>query len=363
MRKFVAIFVVGLAWASGCSLQPERPSNIILMIGDGMGVAPIMQLLASGEEVPFSRFQRGGLVFTHPLNEDRWVTDSAAGATAYATGQKTRNRLLSLRPRPDGGFDTLKTVVDQAERAGMSTGIVVTCQVTHATPAAFYAHAERSQERVIAEQILDSGLDVVFGGGTTYFKPEAEGEQKDLLSELDKRGYRVVTDVAEFEKLSAPLHDKVIGLFAPSAMPPAPDRRPSLADMTAKAIELLGQNPNGFFLMVEGSQIDWAGHDNDPEWELAEMRDFAKAIEVALNFAEKDGKTLVIVTADHETGGMAITGGSQKEHKAEVKYVGTSHTANPVPIFLYGPGADEFPAVVDNTTIGEKIMQFVSHEE
>ncbi len=366
MRRLLILgLVCTLPFAAGCSLEPDRPNNVVLMIGDGMGVAPIMQAFIEMGSTPFESFTRGGLVLTHSLSEDTWVTDSAAGATAFATGHKTVNRLLSLRPKAGGGFDTLRTVVDAAQDAGMSTGLVVTCQITHATPAAFYAHAERSRELDIAAQFLDSGIDLAFGGGTSFFLPVGEkgGKREDgrnLLKELEDRGYRVVLDTLAFRELEPPVYEKIVGLFAPTAMPPPPQRKPTLAEMTRKALEILSENPNGFFLMVEGSQIDWAGHANDADWESREMQDFAAAVQAALEFARNDGKTLVVVTADHETGGMAVTGGSQADRTAEVGYLVTHHTANPVPLFLYGPGSDRFPALVDNTFIGQKLLEFVS---
>jgi alkaline phosphatase len=367
MRTRLAAFGLAL-WIGVGSAAPEpaRPKNVILLIGDGMGVGALMQFIAAKGDKVLTRFPRGALVLTQPLNEDRWVTDSAAAATAMATGEKTLNGLLSLRPKASG-FDTLRTIVEEAEARGKATGIVVTCQVTHATPAAFYAHASRSQEGEIAIQLLDSGLDVVLGGGTSFFLPVGEGEGRredgrNLLNELRRRGYHVITDTLEFRRAGVPLPVPVIGLFAPVALAPPPERRPTLAQMVAKAIATLRTNPRGFFLMVEGSQIDWAAHSNDAARELEETQDFVAAVEVALDFATADGNTLVIVTADHDTGGLAVTGGDRRNRQVEVRYVGGEHTANPAPFFAFGPGSDRFPGMMANDFIGKVLMEFVRQQ-
>ncbi|MDZ7374759.1 MAG: alkaline phosphatase [candidate division KSB1 bacterium] len=359
--------VVAFLWL-GSSLigwaQSDAPRNVILMIGDGMGVAAIGQLAAATGDRVFSRFPRGGLVLTWPLDEETWVTDSGASATAMATGEKTRNHLLSLRPNAQGTLDTLETVLELAERLGKATGIVVACQVTHATPAAFFAHADRGNELGIAAQLVESGVDVVLGGGTSFFLPaDSSGgkrqDGRDLLAELRNRGYRVITDTSELRGLDLSKEAKVIGLFAPVALPAAVERKLRLAELVDCALRCLSKHPSGFFLMVEGSQIDWAAHANNAEHELAEMRDFAEAIRVALDFASRDGKTLLIVTADHETGGMAITGGSPKEARVEVGYLVGNHTADPVPFFAYGPGSERLPALLENDYIGRVLKDLV----
>jgi alkaline phosphatase len=286
--------------------------NIIFMIGDGMGVSftsgyrymkdnPATLELESTEFGPYLVGQQT----TYP-NDPRFnVTDSAASATAMATGVKTYNGAIGI----SNNHTKLKSVLEAAKENGKGTGLVATAQITHGTPAAFGAHVvERKSMSAIADEYFDGlvngrhKIDVILGGGSEWFIRK----DRNLVEEFVKDGYSYVTNVNE---LNNDKSGQVLGLFAKRGLPKMIDRSnniPSLADMTTSAIERLNRNQNGFFLMVEGSQIDWAAHDNDIVGVMSEMEDFEIAFKVAIAFAKKDGHTLVIATADHSTGGFTI---------------------------------------------------------
>ncbi|MCF7864853.1 MAG: alkaline phosphatase, partial [Kiritimatiellales bacterium] len=284
------------------SLCPAAPKNVILFIGDGMGIGQLTAAKYANGGLEMERCTVGGLVTTHCSND--MVTDSAAGGTALSTGHKTSKGTIAQTP--DG--TPLETVLEVAEDKGKSTGLVVTCGITHATPASFSAHvAKRNMEPQIAEQIAAKDIEVLLGGGRAFFIPRSEKgskrkDDKDLLAVL-KGKMTVVTNETELMKVGTP--QRLAGFFAEVAMPKVSEGRISLATMTSKAIEVLAQNKAGFFLMVEGSQIDWGGHANDAGYIVSEMADFDKAVGVGLDFAQKGGDTLVVVTADHETGGFS----------------------------------------------------------
>lgn len=289
-----------------------KVKNIIFLIGDGMGVS-----YTSGyryfKDNPRTKNVDAtvldqylvGQQSTYPDDPRHNVTDSAASATAMATGVKTYNAAISV-----GKDQTkLKTVLEAAKEKGKATGLVATAQITHGTPAAFGAHnANRKNMRAIADEYYDEKVngnhkvDVLLGGGSALFLRK----DRNLVQAFEKDGYSYVTNLAE---LKTDTNSRVLGLFSKGGMPKMLDRpraMPSLADMTASAIERLNQNPNGFFLMVEGSQIDWAAHDNDIVAAMSEMEDFEKAFQVVIDFAKMDGETLVVATADHSTGGFTI---------------------------------------------------------
>lgn len=342
---------------SCASVNREGPKNIILMIGDGMGVAHLTYGHLTSDSLNAERMPVGGLVKTFPSGG--MITDSAASGTAMATGHKTRNGMISISP--DG--DTLRTIYEYAEENGILTGLVATSSITHATPAVFVSHVpDRQMQEEIARQMTGSGVDVIIGGGWAYFVPAGiEGSRRtddlDLMSILKER-MPVVRSTGEMDKLDGVKSAAVF--LAPRECPTADEREYSLADLTAKAIEILSAGEKGFILMVEGSQIDWAAHDNDFDGILHEMRDFNGAVGTALDFAERDGRTLVIMTADHETGGMALHE-IQKDSSMTVlpQFTTDEHTMEMVPIFAFGPGAELFGGIHDNTFIGNTLIGFV----
>jgi len=328
------------------------PKNIILFIGDGMGFQQITAGKVAKGSLEMERCPATALVTTWSASS--LVTDSAAGATAMATGVKTKNGVLSL----DSAGQPLKTVVEVAEDSGKSTGVAVACAVTHATPAGFIVHVpSRDQYVTIAEQIAASEVDVLFGGGLDHFSPTNNPSLPLLQKKME-----VALTAEEFRKIKTP--KKAAALLYPVHPPYTVDREVSLKELTQKAIEILAKDKDGFFLMVEGSQIDWAGHKNDGTNVVSEVVDFDDAVGAGLDFAEQNGETLVIITADHETGGFALLGGSIENKTVDkTGFVHGGHTASMVPLFAYGPGSELFHGVLDNTDIGKTMIRFIQTSE
>jgi alkaline phosphatase len=340
-----------LAWAGlAPAAEPAAPRNVILMIGDGMGFGQInlARLSPGGGALRVDTMPVVGLVRVSPLDDA--VPDSAAAATALAGGRRTRNgRIAEL---PDG--TPVRTVLEASEQVGRSTGLVTTTTITHATPAAFGAHVRsRAMESEIAAQLIEVGADVLLGGGLRYFLPRGasgsgRADPRDLRAEARADGFALVESRQALREASGP---RVLGLFALQGMTTRPPE-PSLAEMTARAIELLAQDPDGFFLMSEGGQIDWACHDNDAARTLDQMRGFDEAVEAALGFARRRGDTLVLVTADHETGGLTLI---QDGHGFSVRWSTDGHTASDVPLFAEGPGAGRFAGVMEAAAVARRL--------
>lgn len=377
--------------------------NIILLIGDGMGAAHRLagQLLSAGRagRLVMDSLPHSGQMSTLSLDPETFVTDSAAAATALATGFKTINGAISLDvdgcPRP--------TILERARAMGKATGLVTNCQITDATPAGFAAHVpHRSEQSEIARQYLeDSRVDVLLGGGAVHWLPLGTadtfsiktGEPRmrnqstsgNLVARAIQTGYSYVSDTDGLHRSSAnPEIRKLLGLFAAQELfqqsldgghdwynPPV-----SLADMTARAIEVLNRNPNGFFLMVEESAIDRMAHRNNAALTIAAVLELDRAVETALDFARTRGDTLVIVTADHECGGLAIAGSADEPYPYEpggglletvlagedgpfpvadahygfvMGWATTGHTAATVPVTGVGPGANAISGEFENT--------------
>ncbi len=333
------------------------PKNVIVMIGDGMSIGQVTAARVVKGSLELERCPVGGFSATH--SADKMVTDSAAGGTALATGLRTNNGMVAMLP--DG--TPIKTLLEHAKDVGKSTGVVVTCSVTHATPATFVSHVDsRSKQTEVAEQIAAGTVDVVLGGGQQFFMPKSASGSKrkdnqDLVAALRER-MPVALTVEELRGLGDV--DSFAGLLAPDDLGYAADRVISLAEMVRLSLQALSKNPNGFAVMVEGSLIDWAAHANDEPKMLAEMICFDDAIGAALDFAEADGDTLVIVTADHDTGGYTLLGGSLADKKVtKSAWVTGGHTAIMVPVFAYGPGADALGGILDNSAIGQKLIEYV----
>jgi len=345
------------------SLVADQPiKNVIFMIGDGTGIAQLysgqLQEVGSDGYLHAQRLPITGIIKTHA--EDNLITDSASAATAYSCGIKTNNGVIAQ----DSDGNECVTLMELAQQAGMKTGLVATSGVTHATPASFATHIDsRNKYSEIAEQMVESEVDVILGGGLEYFIPSDSAgsnreDQLNVLSSLRDQGYSVVLDrQAMIEEDS----EQIFGLFSPSGMP-SKNRVPSLAEMTNKAVESLSSNENGFFLMVEGSQIDWGGHANETPYVVREVKDFDDAIGVVLTFAQENPGTLVIITADHETGGMTINGVNRENTMVDIAWTSTGHTGTPIPLMAYGPHAVEFSGWWDNTDIGKKVADLLGFE-
>ena len=355
----ICLFIVNKVFPSSeDGLYPLFPpnsqvKNVVFLIGDGMGLAQVaaarIKTVGADGRLHIERMPIIGLVNTHSANS--LITDSAAGATALATGYKTNNGMVSVSP--DG--KKLYTILEACRDRGMATGLVATSTITHATPAAFAAHVRsRGDQSTIALQLLENRVNVLLGGGKMFFLPQSQPgskrkDERDLIVEAKKIGYTFVETREQLLKITNIKY--LLGLFQVGALTTTSPKEPSLAEMTQKAIELLSQNRKGFFLMVEGSQIDWACHANDPDNTIRQTVLFDEAVKAALDFALKDKRTLVVVTADHECGGMAINGGSLDGKNLNIGWTTKGHTGVPVPIYAFGPKAEQFTGLHDNTDI------------
>lgn len=327
---------------------PKKAKNIILMVGDGMGTSQVFAgITANKGKLNLMQFPVAGFSMTH--SSSNYITDSAAGATAFATGKKTYNGAIGV----DTAKKSIKTILEIADEMGLSTGMVSTSSITHATPASFIAHQpSRGMEEEIAADFLHTDIDVFIGGGKKFFNERTDSI--NLLTKLEEKGYTVLDKLSDIETTQA---KKLAGFIGEGHGEKMPKRGEALTVSTKKAIEILSENKDGFFLMVEGSQIDWGGHANNVEYITREMLDFDKAIGAALEFALEDKNTLIIITADHETGGLAISGGDLEKGKVRGAFTSNKHTAVMVPVFAIGPGAEAFGGIYDNTAIFYKMLE------
>ena len=330
--------------------KTKKPKNVIMMIGDGMGVAQVYAgMTANRGHLFLENFKQIG--FSRTYSSSNYITDSAAGGTALSSGYKTYNGAIGVNPDTIPG----KTVLEMSEAKGLATGLVSTSAITHATPASYIAHqGSRGSYEDIAADFLKTDIDVFIGGGYKHFAQRAD--KRDLTKDLEAKGYKVLRNPDEIYQVKS---GKLAGLTADEHNNPIPKRTMSLPKSTETALNILSQNKKGFFIMVEGSQIDFGGHANNTIYIVNEMLDFDQAVGKALEFAAKDGETLIIVTADHETGGLALTGGDMKTGMVKGSYSTSDHTAIMVPVFAYGPGAELFSGIQENTDIPKKIISLL----
>ena len=347
----------------------RKAKNIILLIGDGMSASQVSsyRLLKGGPNARLAvdKFPISGIVLTH--SEDAIVTDSASSATAYSTGIKTNNTFLGL----DKDKNVLKNLTEKIHGYGFVSSLIATSEVTHATPAAFAAHIDlRWKTDEISAQMMDSNVVTILGGGRHFFLPEEMGgkreDGRDLLQEVEN-SHVLLTHKDQLNDFDQTTSGKVVGLFADEHLrdlekPENHSTEPSLSEMLNFAIKrsetFMDNGCKGSFIMVEGSQVDWAGHSNDINYLKREMQDLEEAVELAVDYANKNQDTLVIVTADHETGGLLIEPASPADYTGnEVKFsfntaIGRgSHTGVPVPVYAYGPGSENFTGTLDNTDV------------
>ncbi len=352
MKKTIRLCAVAVLAAvlpfNGKAQKSQYPKNIIFLIGDGMGTAQIYSGIVSAKG-PLNIERSKVIGFHKNHSTDNFITDSAAGATAFSTGQKTYNGAIGV----DKDQKPLPTILEIAEQNGLATGLVATCAIVDATPSSFIAHQpSRKMGEEIAADFLKTDIDVFIGGGRKYFNQRKDG--RNLLDELKSKNYQIAASIEEVAKVKA---GKLVGLLAEeNPVKMSEGRGDQLLVSTQTALSILQQNKKGFFLMVEGSQIDWGGHANDTQYIVNEMLDFDKAIGEAFDFADKDGNTLVIITADHETGGFSLNGLS-KDGKVEGKFTTGGHTAVMIPVFAYGKGAELFAGFYKNNEIFDKIMK------
>jgi alkaline phosphatase len=335
----------------------SRPKNVIFLIGDGMGPAHITATRIEKGHLNLERFKIMGMHMTSSANDP--VTDSAAAGTALATGYKTNNDVVGQSPEGK----PFKNLMEYAREAGKTTGIAVTSILPHATPAAFSAHHKaRYHYDIITEQQVDSGLDIMIGGGLSNYYPKSVAgsrrkDEKHVLNLLRKK-MPVILNIATLRKIKDLPQMAVI--LSPGHLPEAAKRDYTLGELTEKAINCLKHDPDGFVLMVEGSQIDLAAHANDMPRVISEVTDFDTAVKTSLDYAQADGNTLVVVTADHETGGITFPMKTIENNRIVKPTFSTdNHTALMVPVFAYGPGAEAFAGIQDITDVGRKLIEMV----
>ena len=323
-----------------------KAKNIILAIGDGVGP----------NQITLSRIAIGGLDFRLFIDQmpyhgtslthsyDNAYTDSAAAATAWSTGFKTKTRYLSLNPDKK----ILETVVELLNKKGYASGVVATSSVTHATPAALYAHIDNRYEyKEIANQLINSSIHIALGGGRKLFDLNKINDTHHVLT--SKESLQLNFDYSK----------KLIGLFDDDGIERS-NEKPTQRQMTNFALKHLNKQCNGFFLMTEGSQIDWAGHDNDANKMIEEFRDFDLTIKDLIKFVNKNNDTLLIITSDHETGGLQIL--KQDNDNVIIQWGTGRHTSTPVGVHAYGPGAELFQGLMDNTDIHYKMLEAIDYK-
>lgn len=332
--------------------QQAKPRRVVFLIGDGMGLTQISAAMSryKGQNA-FQRFPVIGLSRTSSGRQ--YITDSGAGATAFSIGKKTYNNGIGV------DVDTVPypTLFELAKKKNLSTGVVVTSSIVHATPASFYSHVKhRGMYDSIATFLLNGNCDIAIGGGTDYVTERKDN--RNLAAELKSKGFRVISDSV--------LHDisaqKYIYLLAKDEVTPKyKGRTDYLPRASMQAIKNLSSNKNGYLLMVEGSQIDWGGHANDYHYMETELWDFNEVLNAVLDQAAKDPEMLVVVTADHETGGLTLNENDDVNTFTPV-YTTTHHTGVMVPVFAYGAGASEFAGMYENTEIFTKLVKLLNLE-
>ena len=388
MKQLVFIFITvgslfGASSAFGKPKKPIKPKHIVLIIGDGTGLAQWSAYNAKRTQ-GINSMDSAAIVFTDfPVigfsltsSADAFITDSGAGATALATGKKANNYMIGM------AADSTKpiTISEIAHRMGKSTGIAVTCELTHATPGSFFAHQpsrklmneigadfitgmsphdladlqERNGQTDVGSQFVKKGsIDVALGGGRKYFDTNA----------LKNNGYAIGTGYEAMKQLQN--QGRRVVFYDDQPFPPkAHEGRNKegmyLADASESVLNTMFLNPKGSFTMIEGSQVDWAGHENDSTYLMAEMEDFDVAIRRVIAMAKADKNTLVIVTADHETGGLSLTDWDKARSQPAMHFSTGHHTGIPVPVFAYGPGAELFSGAYQNTAIFTKIQDLLT---
>ena len=338
---------------SGQDDPSGRPRNIVLLIGDGMGLSQVSSPYFFSEEPPaFNRFSEIGLMRTSSATEP--VTQSPA-ATAMATGHTTYNMAIGVNA------DTVpvRNITEILSERGYMTGVIATSDITDATPAGFYAHQpDRYMKYEIAMDLLRSDIDFFAGGGIRYFL-DTTG-----INHFENSGVEV--NYAKLRKIRKPEKGRRYAFLLSSDRMPAmlEGRKDFLRDASEIAMEFLSTGEGGYFLMVEGSQIDWAGHGNNVDYMITEMNDFNRTVNHVLDLAELDGETLVIVTADHETGGYTLGAAGSNGYDADYSritptFATTNHSAALVPVFAWGPGAELFSGIYENTEIFHKLASLL----
>jgi len=351
MKKLVYFFALGLLLQKGLG-QSDGPPNIIFLIGDGMGLTQITSgMYANDNTTALEQFEFVGLSKTH--SSKNLVTDSAASGTAMACGEKTQNGFVGMNAKKK----SITSILDYCSDLGFRTALLATSSIVHATPASFYAHVNsRKKYETIASQLMQSKVDLFIGGGEKYFNQREDGQ--NLLTTQDNP-FEMVSSLESFSSSNA----QKVGYLTYADEPPkkSMDRTPALPDMLTATLKRLEADGKPFFVMAEASQIDWGGHANDLSYVVSEFTEFNQTIRVALNYAKENENTLVVVTADHETGGLALIKGNIKRNKVEGLFNTIGHSATMVPVFSFGPNAENFKGIYDNTAIFYKMKAALSN--
>lgn len=333
----------------------KKVKNVILMIGDGMSLMHVYTAWAANRgKLWLENAQATGLSKTWAVK--KLVTDSGSGGTSLATGVKTVYHAVGVDPEGK----PLTSLVDVAKELGKDAGLAVTCRLWDATPCDFCCHnIDRDKEEELVSDYPTSGVDFVFGGGAQKFTNRKDG--RDIFKELQKKGYHVSRTLDDFFA-----YDKNSRIFAVpyDKDTPLPDERGDLlARASMKGISLMNQNKNGFFMMIEGSQLDDYGHFNQLDLLMKETLDFDQTVGEVMKWAAKDGETLVVVTADHETGGLTLVNGNKDEGRVECCFSTKDHSGAMVPVYAFGPGAENFTGIFENTDVFKKIKKLMTEGE
>lgn len=328
-----------------------KVKNVILMIGDGMSLMHVYSAwTANRGKLYLENCEVTGLSKTYCAN--KLVTDSGAGGTAMAIGQKTNYHSVGV----DVNGNPQPSLIKLAKQKGMSAGVAVTCRLWDATPADFCCHnTDRDNEDEIIADYVNCEADYVVGGGAKKFENRKDG--RNIFKELEQKGYQVARSWEECKNLKS---GKIFAVTDSVDTPLPAERGDRLAQSSLKGIELLNQNPNGFFMMIEGSQLDDYGHFNDLDLLMQETHDFDRTVGKILEWAAKDGETLVVVTADHETGGLTLIDGDKDKGEIKCKFSTTGHSGAMVPVYAFGPGAELFTGIYENTDIFHKIKSLLN---
>lgn len=328
-----------------------KVKNVILMIGDGMSLMHVYSAwTANRGKLYLENCEATGLSKTYCAN--KLITDSGAGGTAMAIGQKTNYHSVGV----DVNGNPQPSLIKLAKQKGLSAGVAVTCRLWDATPADFCCHnVDRDNEDEIIADYVNCEADYVVGGGAKKFENRKDG--RNIFKELEQKGYQVARSWEECKNLKS---GKIFAVTDSVDTPLPAERGDRLAQSSLKGIELLSQNPNGFFMMIEGSQLDDYGHFNDLDLLMQETHDFDRTVGKILEWAAKDGETLVVVTADHETGGLTLIDGDKDKGKIKCKFSTTGHSGVMVPVYAFGPGSELFTGIYENTDIFHKIKSLLN---
>lgn len=331
----------------------KKVKNIIFMVGDGMSLMHMYTAWTANKgQLWLDNAQTIGLSKTYCL--DKLITDSGAGGTAFATGHKTLYHAVGV----DSTGRPLPSLCTVAHQLGKSAGIAVTCRLWDATPADFCCHnIDRDYELDLIADYVEAPVDYVFGGGAKLFRNRPDG--RDIFKELAAKGFQTPMTWEELEKIES---GKVFAVPYEKDTPLPAERGDLLARASLKGIELLNQDKDGFFLMVEGSQLDDYGHSNNLDLLMQETLDFDQTVGAMMKWAAQDGETLVIVTADHETGGLTLLGGDIASGRVECRFSTNSHSGVMVPVYAFGPGAELFTGIYENTALFHKIKKLLENK-